>query len=620
VNTAARREARALPPPIYLHFLDRELGQAFEFRLNLQLAHGALSALALGTASTLFCSMSALMENEGLESGLEMIEDLVSSDILLPQSTHPTLSTFLESRREMYEHDQARYPRYFGGSLDGLAGLEPRYVPGSTTERLHERLVVWAGGVSTIPAVNSLPTDVRRRMEDTVAEELRRREKKAITYAMFAAVLVGDPSGKVVERTVRQRISIEYTDHQRSPDGQLATGVGLALEPLERVLQPEWPFERDVPIVRALLGSSGLAPMLSGWPRTLWQSILPLRGRPGHIGLVSRIQWISRALDTATSGPGARELRRQQAVSAIKAATASTGPIAAGDPEDLLVAAQRNLDGLAARLASRGFQAHLERHADALEPLEADVLLIVATDIEEICTLREFGFPPGTSPRRHPRGQQIYLELGTFAGQMVFLVRSEMGSAGAGGSQFTADDAIAALRPDWALMLGIAFGVDPTKQSIGDVLVPEEIVFYDHKRVGTDKGGGSETKYRDAPARPDAALLKRLRDSKRDFGQARVEFGRLLSGSELIDNDEHRRLLVERAANGDAIGGEMELRGVFDAANRRGGRWGAAKAICDFADGGKKVEKRVRQERAATNAARFVRHTIEKGLLGSVPD
>jgi nucleoside phosphorylase len=601
--------------------LDRELGEAFEFHLDAKLARVALSALVLGTASTLFCSISALLENEGLEGCVDTIEDLVSADILLPQSTHPTLSTFLESRREMYEHDQGRYPRYFGGSLGGLAGVEPRYVPGSTTERLHERLIGWAEGESTIPAVGSMPTEVRRRMEDTVTAELGHREKKAITYAMFDAVLVGDPSGKVVERTVRQRISLEYTDHQRAPDGQLATGVGLALEPLERVLQPEWAFERDVPVVRALLASSGLAPLLSGWPRNLWQELLPLRGKDSHVGLVSRIQWIARALDSATGGREARDLRRRRVIAEIGAASAEVGSMTAAGPDDLLSAAQGNLDHLASRLGDRGLQPNLDLHIDALEPLKADVLLVVATNIEEICTLKEFGFPPGSpSPRRHPRGQQIYLELGLFAGQLVFLVRSDMGSAGAGGSRFTAEDAIVALRPDWVLMPGIAFGVDPERQQIGDVLVPEQVVFYDHKRVGTDEGGEPDVKYRDTPALPNGALLKRLRDSHRDFRAARVEFGRLLSGSELVDNDEHRRLLVEHAAGGDAIGGEMELHGVFDAADRHGSRWGAAKAICDFADGGKKIEKQARQEKAATNAACFVRHTIEQGLLGSPPD
>ncbi len=201
----------------------------------------------------------------------------------------------------------------------------------------------------------------------------------------------------------------------------------------------------------------------------------------------------------------------------------------------------------------------------------------------------------------------------------MFLVRSEIGAGGSGGSQFTADDAIRDLAPSWVLMLGIAFGVDDAKQSIGDILVADQVILYDHQRVGT-RHGEQDVEYRDPPGQPDAALLKRLRDGARDFAGADVKIGRLLSGSHLVDNEEHRDELVRHATSGRAIGGEMELAGLFAAAERRRGRWGAAKAICDFADGAKGVEKAARQSLAAKNAARFVRHVIDRGLLGSPPE
>jgi nucleoside phosphorylase len=125
--------------------------------------------------------------------------------------------------------------------------------------------------------------------------------------------------------------------------------------------------------------------------------------------------------------------------------------------------------------------------------------------------------------------------------------------------------------------------------------------------------------YRDAPGRPDAALVKRLRDGARDFAGAQILIGKLLSGSDLVDNEEHRDELVRHAAREKAIGGEMELAGLFAASERRRGRWAAAKAICDFADGRKGVDKAARQALAAHNAARFVRHVIDQGLLGSPP-
>jgi nucleoside phosphorylase len=616
----ARHGARVSPPPIYLHFLDRELGNAFEFALALPLAERVLGTLALGTMSPLVCSLSALLENDGLRGGEGMVSDLVAADVIVPRTTHASIAEFLESRRVLYEHDRARYPIYFADAPIGALGdIQPRYAPGSTTEALHGRLELWTEGESPLSSPNrGLPRDVKQQMLSRVADELTRRDGRAVTYTMFESPRDGDPSHAVLERTIRRQISLEYTDYQCGEHGQIATGVDLSLEPLERVLQPQWPFERDAPIVTALLASAGLERLGPGWVRPLWQSVLPLRGGPEHFGFVSRLQRIARALDMTIPTTEVRAARRIQAVNAIRSSTPGTPRARPTDPSTLLLTAQASLDGLARSLERNGLGPALKMFDDVLVPLNADLLLIVATDVEERETLREFGYPPGESPRRHPRGQQIYLELGRFAGQSVFLVRSEMGSQGAGGSQFTADDAIADLAPTWVVMLGIAFGVDAAEQSIGDVLVADEVILYDHQRVGT-RDGEPEVEYRDAPGRPDAALVKRLRDGARDFAGAEIWVGKLLSGSDLVDNEEHRDELVRNAAKGKAIGGEMELAGIFAASERRRGRWAAAKGICDFADGRKGVDKAARQALAARNAARFVRHVIDQGLLDSPP-
>lgn len=609
-----------LPPPIYLHFLDRELGDAFEFALDLDQAQRAMSALAMGTMSLLTCSVSALFENEGLRGGEGMVADLVAAEVLLPQSTHATSFEFLESRKAMYEHDQARYPLYFGKQVpEVLESLEPRQVEGSTTQRLHDRLLRWTDGNPTISgAVAHLPRGVHHQMTDAVAAELERRGDRAVTYAMFGGIAAGDPSGRLVERTVRQRISLEYTDHQMGKDGELATGVSMTLEALERTLRPQAPFEFDLAILYALIRAAGLGGLLEGWPRALWQQLLPLRGKPDHAMVVSRIRWISRAIDDAVPLEASRSMRRQRAAGLINEHAASLAPLSAVSPQEWMVAAQQNLDRLARKLGEAGLRSSLDGHRDALRDLQADVLIVVATDIEEREVFREFGYPPGTIPPAYPRGHQVYFRLDVLCGQEVFMVRSRMGSGGAGGSLVTVNDAIEALRPTWVLMVGIAFGVDPLRQSIGDVLIPTEVIFYDHKRVGT-KNGADDTRYRDDPVHPDSTLVDRLRVAGSTFADVRVEFGPLLSGSELIDNKRRRDGLVTAASGGRAIGGEMELSGVFAAASRRGARWAAAKAICDFADGNKGMDKAARQEQAARNAAQFVRHLIRRGLLGDPP-
>jgi nucleoside phosphorylase len=190
-----------------------------------------------------------------------------------------------------------------------------------------------------------------------------------------------------------------------------------------------------------------------------------------------------------------------------------------------------------------------------------------------------------------------------------------MGASGAAGSQAVATDAIARLKPSWTVMVGIAFGIDRDTQKIGDVLVPTEVVLYDNQRVGADR-----TEIRVGRPTADAMLIARLRAARIDWTTSSVHFGALLSGDDLVDNEEHRDWLLQEAAGGRAIGGEMELSGVFAAAEIHKARWIAAKAICDWAAAKNNRGKAARQRKAARNAALFVRHAVDRGLLASPGD
>ena len=103
--------------------------------------------------------------------------------------------------------------------------------------------------------------------------------------------------------------------------------------------------------------------------------------------------------------------------------------------------------------------AYLDANRHRVMAETADILLLVATDVEQTETLAAFGHAPGTLVRS-VLGTRVFLDLGTFGGQRVWLARTEMGAAGASGSQAVATDAIARLKPSWTVMVGIAFGVD----------------------------------------------------------------------------------------------------------------------------------------------------------------
>jgi nucleoside phosphorylase len=176
-----------------------------------------------------------------------------------------------------------------------------------------------------------------------------------------------------------------------------------------------------------------------------------------------------------------------------------------------------------------------------------------------------------------------------------------MGSGVVGGMQQTVDKAIRSLEPGFVIAVGVAFGVDDCKHAIGDILVSTRLHNYELQRAG------SEGQIICRGARPDASsqLVNFFRTFKAmSWSGAPVTLGVLLSGEKLVDDLDYRKHLQSFAS--DAIGGEMEGAGLYVAGYDHKVDWIVVKAICDFADGKKKVDKTAKQTLAATNAAKFV--------------
>jgi nucleoside phosphorylase len=119
--------------------------------------------------------------------------------------------------------------------------------------------------------------------------------------------------------------------------------------------------------------------------------------------------------------------------------------------------------------------------------MRTDVLLVTVTKIETKAVLEAFGAAAQASPQSiHGR---VYFDLGTVNGARVKVTRCEMGAGGLGASLQAVAKGIATLSPSAVIMVGIAFGVSEEKQSIGDVLVTEQLRLYDLQRLGTQEDG-----------------------------------------------------------------------------------------------------------------------------------
>jgi WD40 repeat protein/nucleoside phosphorylase/uncharacterized protein YjbI with pentapeptide repeats len=247
-------------------------------------------------------------------------------------------------------------------------------------------------------------------------------------------------------------------------------------------------------------------------------------------------------------------------------------------------------------------------------PLEPPVVVLVSFNAHETAAILKH-FSPGGTQRSEVRAEMTYNLLGVHGGMRVVHRISKQGESEA---QLAAHDAIQAWKPRAIIALGIAFGVNPGKQRIGDVLVSEYVRGYDLGRINPDDS--FTLRAGKPPASP--ALYQRFwhLDQCRTASPTaclswpKVRFGTLLSGSKLVDNLDYRNALLKHEQ--EAIGGEMEAVGIHLAADRCKVDWLVVKAICDWADGTKgTASKESDQALAAEHAALVVKAALDLGSL-----
>jgi nucleoside phosphorylase len=244
------------------------------------------------------------------------------------------------------------------------------------------------------------------------------------------------------------------------------------------------------------------------------------------------------------------------------------------------------------------------------------VIILVTVNDKETHALFDVFLGEGKTPVHKTIGGITYNELGIHGGQRIVNTVSEMGAGGIGASQQRTQQAIKHWQPQAIIAVGIAFGLDETKQQIGDVLISTQIQDYDLGRLNED---GTLTPRGDKPGSADI-LRNRLRQT--DVTQQRCcrdwpkfDFGLVLSGQKLLDNLDYRESL--KLLFPEAIGGEMEGTGLYVSASEAKVDWIVIKAICDWGRNKNQADKDAWQRLAAKNAARALKAAFDIGSLYS---
>lgn len=262
---------------------------------------------------------------------------------------------------------------------------------------------------------------------------------------------------------------------------------------------------------------------------------------------------------------------------------------------------------------------------------QCSLLLLVATPAEESGLeeeVRARGIPFERVRKKDSPLKEDYHWLGPIGNEEAVIAmrparaegRLVMGSIGLLGSAARGMWLRAATGAQGIVPLGMAFGIDPSTQKPGDLLVSTSIIPYDNRDVKPAHrswlqrrvyGPGYVTEYTQAnrePARPELVELFR-REQRRGGQPYQVLLGAILSGAARIHSNVFRDELVRNVPAGEdpIIGGEMEGVGLLAASTSLAVPvWCVVKGISDFADENRDAVIVTNRPIACRNAAGFL--------------
>jgi nucleoside phosphorylase len=575
--------------PIFCFQINREIYKHLGIQIRPEEHRRDLRTSILSTLQPHYASHAQIIEC--FHTSPELVGELAELSrlqIFTSLSRQTSIGEFLDTRRRMYDWDRAAYPMYFESDLSAFKGFPTvSHSDPSTTVALRE---VYGSLYRNRPPnfENRLDIEERTLLQKsaTAISKFVNEEDGALTAAYFKRLPDLTDSSRV-QQVLSKILPVQFTGiYQDVFEALTATGIAhlASFEDLN-----SFPYV-DVNIVLSLLIKLGLRNLVLDQSKEGTNAFISYRlhsNFPEFVRAKDMLLYILSKKERKSTLFESHEL--QTAVRSLPEMTVVGDAIR--DPLAAASQIYRVTEHLCA--TDRAAATRKSEMPDALG-WKGKYLIFTATDIEDAelhSTMKTRGFsdPVVENHSKFTCLTRFRADIGR-----VFHVRTSAGSGGASGAIIMGTNAIDDLRPQFVISVGICFGLDESKQRLGEIVVSEMIHDYEKKRVSQlrpeDRGPKREV---------GSTLLSRARAQRAIWDGASVHVGAVASGEKLVDDQEFREELKKLQPK--PIAGDMEAWGLSAACHAAIVEFLMVKGICDWGFN----KRKSKQKLAARNACEF---------------
>jgi len=592
---------------IYLHFLNRELLRAVQVAIPERRAEELLCTVLFSTTAPVYAPHSYLFESALLGSNRSrFIQSILEADLIEVVSRFPTGEGQVANSQRMYSHEPERYPMYFANIDPFILRIRPQVLKDMNTTAVLDadlRSLLSSPAYSSTHQMPPADLEILDPLRPRIMELIRSREEQALTFSFFEQEL----KGKAIENglVLARFLTMSRLRHYLSFLGaEIPTGI-RGLEYFDRIARRQ--PRHHIPLIETILGLIGAK--ISWCVYHVAPYIAESHGSSEHAVFVSYLSTLLMGTEWVYQRERAGRAR-YGAAKELRALISEATDRPEVEPRHFFKTASVRLGNMIIAAEANPHFAEYMAFLQSRAPMNLSrVVLLTATDLEGRIMLSAGERETGIKAERIPIGDQTVHNLGNLGGVDIFMVQSEMGTELPGSMTLTAIDTIRNLRPKFVFLVGIAYGLMPNEQKIGDILVSRQLQVCDVRKVTTGPSGERINIQRgDRPSAPQR-IADRVRSEMYSWTRCRVHRGLLLSMNTLVN---FRPFVEElRQTWPDAIGGEMEGAGVYASSMKEKVDWIVIKGISDWG-----YDKRDEdQEPAAANAIDFTWQVIKSGSL-----